>query len=120
MTQKARARDIWFLPRFADLVFIAIFFSALASGGQMLSIDSDLGRHLTLGNYILDQRVIPTRDLFSHTLLKSPRPPYEWLSQVLFALADRLLGLDGVILFTAIIIAITFTLTFSFANRRSE
>jgi hypothetical protein len=86
----------------------------------MLSIDSDLGRHLTLGNYILDNRLVPTRDLFSHTLLDQRRPPYEWLSQILFALSHRLLALDGVILFTAIIIAITFTLIFQFANRRSN
>jgi hypothetical protein len=48
---------------------------ALASGAQMLSIDSDLGRHLTLGNYILDHRIVPTRDLFSHTLLGHPDLP---------------------------------------------
>jgi hypothetical protein len=86
----------------------------------MLSIDSDLGRHLTLGNYILDHRIVPTRDLFSHTLLGQPRPPYEWLSQILFALSHRLLNLDGVILLASIFITATFTLTFQFANRRSK
>lgn len=94
------------------LIFSVIFFLALASGSQMLSIDSDLGRHITIGNYILDHRIIPTRDLFSHTLTGQSRPPYEWLSQVLFAISHRILGLDGVILFTAAIIAAAFTLTF--------
>ena len=86
----------------------------------MLSIDSDLGRHLALGNFILDNHIIPTRDLLSHTLSNHPRPPYEWLSQTLFALADRLLGLDGVVLLTAVLIATTFTLVFQFANHRSR
>ncbi len=108
-----------FTPRLTDIIFVVVFILALAYGTQMLSIDSDLGRHLTLGNYILDSRIIPTRDLFSHTLTNQPRPPYEWLSQILFAFANRLLGLDGVILFTALIIAVTFTLIFQFANRRS-
>jgi len=100
-------------------VFVIVLFLVLAQGSQMLSIDSDLGRHLALGDYILDSRTVPTRDLFSHTLPNQPRPPYEWFSQVLFALAYRLLNLDGVILFAAIAIALTFALTFRLANRRS-
>ncbi|MBN2114931.1 MAG: hypothetical protein JW730_00060 [Anaerolineales bacterium] len=120
MAQETSARTTSFRPRLADFIFIAVLFNALASGAQMLSIDSDLGRHLTLGNYILDNRIVPTRDLVSHTLSNHPRPPYEWLSQTLFALANRLLGLDGVILLTAVIIAATFTLIFQFANRRSK
>ena len=107
-------------PSLSDFVFIALFFSVLASGTQMLSIDSDLGRHLTLGNYILDHGVIPTRDIFSHTLANEARPPYEWLSQVIFALANRLLGLDGVILLTAIIINTAILITSESANRRSK
>lgn len=109
-----------FVPHLNDIIFVVVFVLAISFGSQMLSIDSDLGRHLTLGNYILDHGVIPRRDLFSHTLPNAPRPPYEWLSQILFALANRLLGLDGVILLTALIIATTFTLTFLDANRRSQ
>lgn len=107
-----------FVPSLADIIFVAVFTLVLATGSQMLSIDSDLGRHLTIGNYILDNLTIPTRDLFSHTLSNQSRPPYEWLSQILFALADRLLGLDGVIILTAATIAITFRLVFLFASRR--
>jgi hypothetical protein len=109
-----------FVPGLDDIIFVVVFILVLASGSQMLSIDSDLGRHLTIGNYILDQRIIPIRDLFSHTLPNQPRPPYEWLSQILFAFFNRLLGLDGVILFTAITIALTFTLVFKLAARRCE
>ncbi len=105
-------------PSLTDIIFVVVFILALTSGSQMLSIDSDLGRHLTIGDYILDNRKIPAHDLFSHTLANQPRPPYEWLSQVLFALANRLLGLDGVIVLTAVIIALTFTLVFSFAANR--
>ena len=108
-----------FALRFSDLIFIVVFLVALASGGRMLGIDSDLGRHLTLGNYILDERVIPTRDLFSHTRFGASRPPYEWLSQVIFALAYRLLGLDGVIIFASVVIALTFALVYQSANQRS-
>jgi hypothetical protein len=106
-------------PAFSDIIFIIAFLLALVSGSQMLNIDSDLGRHLTLGNYILDNRVIPTHDLLSHTKTGLPRPPYEWLSQVIFAIAYRLLNLDGVILLTATVIATTFSLLYKYSYQRS-
>ena len=109
-----------FVPNLTDIIYVAALILALASGSKMLSIDSDLGRHLTIGDYILDDRTIPTHDLFSHTLSNQSRPPYEWLSQILFALANRLLELDGVVLLTAMILATTFTLVLKFANRRSD
>lgn len=106
--------------KFDVFVFITVFLIALLTGTQMLGIDSDLGRHLTLGNYILDQRFIPTKDILSHTLTGSSRPPYEWLSQVAFALANRILGLDGVILLTASLIGFTSLFLFQHSNRRSK
>lgn len=105
---------------FPDIVFIAVFVIALASGSRMLSIDSDLGRHLTLGNYILDERIIPTRDLLSHTQAGLSRPPYEWLSQVVITLGYRILNLDGVILLTALTLAITFSLVYKYSDQRSN
>ncbi len=103
----------------SDVVFFAVFVSVLASGAQMLSIDSDLGRHITLGNYILDNRIVPTRDIFSHTLIGESRPPYEWLSQVMFAISNRLLGLDGVILLTAIIVGTSILVVFRHSMHRN-
>ncbi len=85
----------------------------------MLGIDSDLGRHLVIGGYILDQHEIPTTDILSHTKHGESRPPYEWLSQILFAFAYRLLGLDGVVLLTSLAIAGAFTLAYVNAARRS-
>ncbi|MEW6083823.1 MAG: hypothetical protein AB1607_04425 [Chloroflexota bacterium] len=103
----------------SDVVFFAVFVSVLASGAQMLSIDSDLGRHITLGNYMLENRIVPTRDLFSQTLSGESRPPYEWLSQVALALAHRLLGLDGVILLAAIIVSASILAVFQYSIHRN-
>ncbi len=108
------------IPRLRDVFFLAILFAALALGPRMLSLDSDLGRHLTLGGFILDSHQIPTRDLFSHTRADAPRPAYEWLTQVAFALAYRLLNLDGVILVCAGIIASAFAFVYADAARRSQ
>jgi len=106
-------------PDIQNIYFCTIFILALLSGAQMLSGDSDLGRHLALGNYILENRSVPSRDVFSHTLPDQPRPPYEWFTQVLFALTYRLLHLDGIILITALVISITFALLYKYANSRA-
>jgi len=110
----------YLLPRFRDIFFLAVFCSALLLGPQMLSIDSDLGRHLVIGGYILEQHEIPTTDIFSHTKNGEPRPPYEWLSQIFFASAHRILGLDGAVLLTSLVIASAFTLMYAESTRRSE
>lgn len=107
-------------PSAAAILAVAAFLLALASGAQMLSIDSDLGRHLTLGKHILEHRTIPTRDIFSHTLTGESRPPYEWLSQVIFEIANKLLGLDGVILLTAILLSTVIFLLYQYCLNRSQ
>jgi hypothetical protein len=109
----------YILPRLRDILFLAVFLGAFLLGPRMLSLDSDLGRHLTLGNYILEERDIPTTDILSHTKSGEPRPAYEWLTQVLFALANRVAGLDGVILVCALTIAVAFALVYADAARRS-
>jgi hypothetical protein len=107
------------IPRLRDIFFIAILVGAWALGPRMLALDSDLGRHLALGKYILDSRVIPTRDLLSYTRAGDTRPAYEWLSQIILESANRLAGLDGVILVTALVIAAAFTFVYTDARQRS-
>ncbi|HEX8992279.1 MAG TPA: hypothetical protein VF784_11435 [Anaerolineales bacterium] len=110
----------YLLPRLRDFVFIVLLAGALLSGTRMLNTDGDLGRHLTLGNYILTSRRIPTQDILSFTKTGQARPPYEWLAQVLLALAYRVLNLDGVVLLTSFAIAATFTFVYLDAVRRSH
>jgi len=109
----------YLFPRLHDIIFIVIFAGALLAGPRMLNTDSDLGRHLTIGSYILSTHQVPTRDLFSFTMAGQSRPPYEWLAQVLFAAAYLPLNLDGVVLLTAAILAATFAWVYFDASRRS-
>jgi len=102
-----------------DIVFIAVFIGFLLSGEKMLGLDSDIGRHLILGDYILSNLSVPTGNILSFTLNGSPRPPYEWLAQIFFALANRLLQIDGVITLAASIVAFTFYLVFKRSNKLS-
>jgi hypothetical protein len=110
----------YLLPRVQDFVFILLLAGALISGTRMLNTDSDLGRHLTLGNYILTSGHVPTQDILSFTKSGQSRPPYEWLAQVLLAIAYRILNLDGVVLLTSLAIAAAFAFVYIDSVQRSH
>ncbi|MEJ2305627.1 MAG: hypothetical protein P8Y14_29245, partial [Anaerolineales bacterium] len=109
----------YLLPKLQDILFLAIFLGVVGLGPRLLNIDGDLGRHLTIGQYILENRVIPTRDIFSHTMTGAPLTPHEWLAEVLYALAYRLGGLNAVVLLCSLLISLTFTLSFRQSYGRS-
>ena len=100
------------IPRIGEILFIAIFIALIGLGPKLMNVDGDLGRHITLGNYIISSRSIPTEDVFSHTKLGDPLTPHEWLSDVIFAVAHRAAGLDGIVWITALIIGVTFWLVY--------
>ncbi|MEN6408163.1 MAG: hypothetical protein ABFD44_00460, partial [Anaerolineaceae bacterium] len=106
------------MPTLQLMIFIAVFGGVLALGPRLLNMDGDLGRHITVGNYILDQRSIPTRDVFSFTMPGQPLVPHEWLADVIFALANRWMGLDGVVLLCALLIASSLWMCMRLSMRR--
>lgn len=107
------------MPRLQDMLFVALFLAVIGLGPRMLNIDGDLGRHLTIGENILVTRSIPTQDLFSHTMAGEALTPHEWLAQLIFAIANRSGGLDGVVIFCALLIGTTFTILFRQCSLRS-
>ncbi len=101
----------WLLPSAPVLVFVLIFWMSLFFMPTMLNAgDGDLGRHIVTGNYILTTGQVPTHDIFSHTKPGAPYVPVEWLSEVLFALAYRAAGLNGVAWLVALVIASCYAL----------
>ena len=100
------------IPRIGEILFIAIFIALIGLGPKLMNVDGDLGRHITLGDYIISSRSIPTRDVFSHTKLGDPLTPHEWLADVIFALAHRAAGLDGIVWITALLIGTVFWLVY--------
>jgi len=95
----------YFLPSFGDLLWITAFLIVIIYGRQLMNHDGDLPLHLSMGRYVLDYRKIPLQDVFSHTLAGQPAAQHKWLSQVLFAFVERSLGLGGVVLLCAVVIA---------------
>jgi len=108
------------IPRMGEIFFIAIFAAAIGLGPKMMNVDGDLGRHLTLGNYIIDNRDIPTEDIFSFTKTGDPLTPHEWLSDLIFALIFRAAGLNGVVWLSALIIAGSLWLVYKYSLNLSN
>jgi hypothetical protein len=110
----------WVLPSFADvffLVLLAILAFSPASGA--LLDDADTGWHIRNGEFILATRSVPRTDSFSYTKAGQPWYAWEWLYDAAIAAIHHVAGLNGVVLFTAVIIACTFALLFRFVLRRS-
>src|SRR6185503_19049251 len=108
------------LPQPRDILFIGVFFSIIYGGPRLFNNDGDLGRHITIGNYILDTFKIPTSDIFSHTKYGEMLVPHEWLAQVILALAHRVMGLSGDVFLTALLGAVTILLVYEELVRRGN
>lgn len=118
MAEKQNPLVSLLFPRLQDILFLSLLAVVVLYGPRMFNQDGDLGRHITIGSYILETRSIPLQDIFSHTLSGEPLVPHEWIAQVLLAGAYRLLGLDGDVLLAAVIIALTFLLAYRETVRR--
>lgn len=110
----------YLLPQPRDILLIGVLFSMLFGGTKLFNNDGDLGRHITIGNYILDTGTIPTRDIFSHTMTGERLVPHEWLAQVLFALAHRLMGLSGDVFLAALLGALTILIVYQELIKRGN
>jgi hypothetical protein len=110
----------YLLPRPRDILFIGVLISMVIGGPRLFTNDGDLGRHITIGNYILDTGTIPVHDIFSHTMTGEKLVPHEWLAQVLFALAHRAIGLSGDVFLAALLGAFTILIVYQELIRRGN
>lgn len=107
----------YLLPRLQDIIFIFFFYLVLVLGTNLFR-DGDPGRHITFGRYILSTLTIPQTDLYAYTTHDVLLPPYEWLAQIVFGTSYNLLGLSGVVLVAAFVLATALTLTYKEMLRR--
>jgi len=110
----------YLLPQPRDILFIGVFFSMLLGGPRLFTNDGDLGRHITIGNYILDTGIIPTSDVYSHTMYGERLVSHEWLSQVIFALAHRAMGLSGDVFIAALLGSFTILIVYQELIKRGN
>jgi hypothetical protein len=110
----------WVLPSIADVFFLVLLgilaFSPMSSA---LLGDADTGWHIRDGEMIWAARAVPHTDPFSYTRGGQPWYAWEWLYDLAAAGIHHLAGLNGLVLFTAMVIAGTFALLFRLVLRRS-
>jgi hypothetical protein len=88
--QSLAKKLISFPAMIATLIVGAIFIPLRDFG-----VDPDLWWHLKVGATILSTHHFPTKDIYSFTAYGSPWIAYEWLGEVLLALANHAAGLRG-------------------------
>src|SRR5882757_7397829 len=96
-------------------VFIYVLF--LLAGNRLL-IDPDTMWQITVGQWIIDHRAVPTTDVYSFTMRGQPWISTQWLAQVLYAKAYALSGWGGPVVLAASAISATFALLAKFLGRR--
>jgi len=99
-------------PRLCRELFYALplalmFLLALTPG---ISFTEDLGRHLLLGKIILETGRVPDTNLLTYTCPDFPFINHHWLSEVVFYLLHSAVGLNGLILFKALLMCATLAL----------
>jgi len=81
----------------------------LISGNRLLN-DPDTLWQITVGQWILDHRAVPTTDVYSFTMRGAPWASTQWLAQVAYAKAYAVAGWTGPVVLASSAIAIAFGL----------
>ena len=101
------------MPSAADIVFLALLgvlvFTPLS---VRLLGDASIGWHIRTGQQILAMHSILRVDPFSSTMVGRPWFAWEWLYDLLVGQLEATMGLNGVVWFTAIVIAAVFAVMF--------
>jgi hypothetical protein len=106
------------LPSLPEVIFIASAPTLLFSlQGGLLGEDGDVAWNLRIGEYILAHG-LPRTEFMLQTTLGRPTIYFEWLAQLVYGLALRVGGLNGVALLAAILAALELALLFWALCRR--
>ncbi|HEY1497113.1 MAG TPA: hypothetical protein VGF49_21305 [Candidatus Solibacter sp.] len=110
------------LPSLADFAFLMpiVFLFGRMDGVKTLLSDCDTGWHIRTGEWILANGWVPTRDMFSFSKPGAPWYAWEWLSEILFAKLNAIGGLQAVVMFTILLISVTFMCLFLLIRRKAN
>jgi hypothetical protein len=107
------------VPSVADLLFAVLLFGLSCGAlGRLLLRDAGIGWHIRNGQQMLLTHAITRTDSFSSTMNGKTWYAWEWLYDVVFAVIHHAMGLNGVVFYSAAIIAATFVLTLHLGLRR--
>jgi hypothetical protein len=107
------------MPSVSDLLFVALLLSlSCGAMGRLLLRDAGTGWHIRNGQLMLQTHSITRADPFSASMSGQPWYAWEWLYDILIAAIHHGFGLNGVVFFSAAIMAAAFVLVFHLAMRR--
>jgi hypothetical protein len=100
-------------------LFVAILLGLSCGAlGRLLLRDAGIGWHIRNGEQMLATHTVPHTDYFSSSMSGHSWYAWEWLYDLLVAIIHYAFGLNGVVFYTAAIIAATFVLALYFGLRR--
>jgi len=101
------------LPSATDLIFVALLFTLVLSPlAVRLLGDAGIGWHIRTGQQILATHTVPHADPFSSTMQGKPWFAWEWIYDLVVGQLEASLGLNGVVWFSAVVIAAVFAAAF--------
>ena len=107
------------LPFSLITTLLLLFFAFSILINSDFSFDQDLGRHIKLGEIILQTGSIPTTNLFSYTYPDFLFVNHHWLFEVSSYLGMKAVGIDGLLLFKIIVILTTVFITLKISHTSS-
>ncbi len=109
----------WLVPSVGDLLCVALLgLLVFTNLSTRLLGDAGIGWHIRTGQLILATHAVPRVDPFSSSMAGQPWFAWEWLYDMLAGWLESAAGLNGVVLFTALIIAAVFSWAFRLLVRR--
>jgi hypothetical protein len=117
--QAASARR-WFIPSLVDIFFCALLVALAAgpAGWQALLADGDTGWHIRTGEIVLATGQAPAADPFSFSRPGERWFAWEWLADVVFALAWRAGGLEAVAAMSGVVLCLSAAVLLAWLLRR--
>ena len=114
MPDNAQSKLNFFLPSILDVFIIIILFYVvfMDAGGHLLR-DADTGFHIMTGKYILENLALPTKDIFSYTVPGQDWVAFSWGTGFIFAILEKYTGLNGVVIFSILLIISTLVIVYS-------
>lgn len=110
-------QGIWTFPVVLGALLVVVVFLRTT---VVPFFEGDTWWHLTTGEQILATKSFPTTDSYSFTVTGNEWIAYEWLGEVVMALAFRLGGLSGLFLLTTALGSGLVLLLFCYAHLRSR
>src|SRR4029453_7514565 len=108
------------LPSIGNMVFVAVLCVLVFNSGQGLLGDGDTGYHIRTGEVILRTWNVPKQDIYSLHVPPLKWTAHEWMAEIIMAVIFRFVGLTGIVVFFAFLLAMTHWLLYRILRSKSQ